>query len=117
MDVSRLEQEINLLHERVCYALGDPKRILILYVLAEKGRFVNEISELLDMPQPTVSRHLRVLRERELVETDRQGPAVFYTLTDQRIIAALDLMRGILTSQIEARVDLTQSFNRSSKES
>lgn len=117
MELPRLEQEINLLHERVCYALGDPKRILILYVLAEKGRYVNEISELLDMPQPTVSRHLRVLRERELVETDRQGPAVFYTIRDARIIEALDLMRGILTSQIEARVDLTQPYNRISKES
>jgi len=115
MELPILEQEINLLHERVCYALGDPKRILILYVLAEKGRYVNEISELLDMPQPTVSRHLRVLRERELVETDRQGPAVFYSLSDQRIIQALDLMRGILTSKIEARADLTQSFNRNNK--
>lgn len=116
MDIPRLEQEINLLHERVCYALGDTKRILMLYVLAQKGCYVNEISELLDIPQSTVSRHLRVLRERGLVATERNGTAVFYTLSDKRIITALDLMRDILNSQIAAQVNLTQAVNPINRE-
>ena len=33
MEIEILEQEINLMHERVCYALGDPKRVLMLYLL------------------------------------------------------------------------------------
>jgi ArsR family transcriptional regulator len=99
------------LHTRVCSALADPKRILILYLLSERGHFVNEIAEALDLPQPTVSRHLRVLRERELVRTERQGTAVCYTLADERIIQALDLMRSIVTSQLAAGVDLAQSLN------
>lgn len=65
-----------LLHERVCPALGDPKRLLILYALAEGPRCVNELVEVLQVSQPTVSRHLRVLRERGLVNTDRQGTAI-----------------------------------------
>jgi ArsR family transcriptional regulator len=111
LDIKKLEQEVGLLHNRVCYALSDPTRICILYVLAEQGRFVNEIAELLDTPQPTVSRHLRVLRERDLVHTERQGTAVCYSLTDRRIIQALDLMREIVASRLAVEVNLAQSLN------
>jgi ArsR family transcriptional regulator len=111
VDLEILGQEVGLLHTRVCSALSDPKRILILYLLSQRGHFVNEIAEVLDLPQPTVSRHLRVLRERELVCTERQGTAVCYTLADERIIQALDLMRSIVSSQLAAGVDLAQSLN------
>jgi len=111
LDIGKLEQEVDLLHNRVCYALSDPTRICILYVLSEGARFVNEIAELLDTPQSTISRHLRVLRERELVHTERQGTAVCYSLADDRIIRALNLMREIVVSHLAAEVDLAQSFN------
>jgi len=109
MDVQTLLLEIELLHDRICSALGDPTRIAILYLLAERELFVNEISDALDIPQSTASRHLRVLRERNLVGTDRQGTAVQYSLTDERIIHSLDLMRGILAEQIQNEAAITGS--------
>ncbi|MDO9546134.1 MAG: metalloregulator ArsR/SmtB family transcription factor [Pelolinea sp.] len=105
-----LELEINLLHERICSALADTTRIMILYLLAEKDMFVNDISEALDTPQSTISRHLRVLRERNLVATERQGTAVLYSLPDDRIIQVLDLMRAILNDQIQAEAAITKSI-------
>lgn len=116
MNRELLEREVNLLHNRVCVALGDPKRIMVLYFLAEGGAYVNDIASLLDMPQPTVSRHLRVLRDRGLVLTERRGTSVFYTLSDHRVIEALDLLRGILASQLEDHMELTQKgmLNQSS---
>jgi ArsR family transcriptional regulator len=110
MDIDILEQEVNLLHARVCSALGDPKRILILYVLFEQGRYVNEIADILDIPQPTISRHLKVLRERGLVETERKGNAILYTVADKRIIEALDLMRGILSSKLNESANFMQAL-------
>ena len=112
MDIKPLEKEVNLLHERICSALGDPTRILILYLLSERGMFVNEISDALEMPQSSASRHLRVLRERNLVATERQGTAVLYTLQDRRIIQALDLMRAILTTQMQAAAEVTGVFQK-----
>lgn len=102
-----LESEIALLHERVCSALGDPTRITILYLLAGADMYVNEIAEALEQPQSTISRHLKVLRERSLVLTQRQGTAVQYSLADRRIIEALDLMRAILAEQIMAEATIT----------
>ena len=110
-----LELEINLLHERICSALGDSTRIMILYLLKEKDMFVNEISEALDIPQSTISRHLRVLRERYLVDTDRQGTAVLYSLADDRIIQVLDIMRAILNEQIQKESAITKTISRSLK--
>ena len=107
MDIKSTEKEVNLLHERICSALGDPTRILILYLLSERGMFVNEISDALEMPQSSASRHLRVLRERNLVATERQGTAVLYSLQDRRIIQALDIMRAILSTQMQEAAEVT----------
>ncbi len=102
----QLVSEIELLHQKVCSAVGDPKRVMILYALAERSKYVSELADELRMPQPTVSRHLKVLNDRGMVSAAREGTTVFYTLSDRRIIQALDLMRGILRDLIlrEARV-------------
>jgi DNA-binding transcriptional ArsR family regulator len=112
MDIKSTEKEVNLLHERICSALGDPTRILILYLLAERGMYVNEIPEALKLPQSSASRHLRVLRERNLVATERQGTAVLYTLEDKRIIQALDLMRAILSQQLHEAAEITGAIQK-----
>ena len=93
--------ELNLLHANICQALGDPKRILILYALNQEPRHVTALADNLGFPQPTVSRHLRVLRQRQLVETERSGPAVIYRLSDKRIIEILDKMRLVLRDSMD----------------
>jgi DNA-binding transcriptional ArsR family regulator len=98
--------ELSLLHENICQAFNDPKRILILYALHEQPRHVSALADYLGMPQPTVSRHLRVLRQRSLVATDRQGPAVYYRVADERMIKVLDDMRQILRDAISKQTDI-----------
>jgi len=105
----KLEQEITLLHNRVCYGVADPKRVLILYALAGGPLCVNELAERLGLPQPAVSRHLRILRERGLVLTERKGPAIYYALADRRLIQAMDLLRAVLATQLAAEADLARS--------
>jgi DNA-binding transcriptional ArsR family regulator len=102
----RLEQEITALHAEVCAALADPKRIMILYELAEAPKNVTDLSHTLALPQPLVSRHLKVLRERSMVAALRQGPAVEYRLTDARLIKALDLLRAVLHDNLSHRAEL-----------
>ena len=104
-----LENEINELHSRLCAALADPKRILILYTLVEGPMSVTEICQSLQAPQPTVSRHLKTLRERGLVEANREAQSVFYSLTDVRVIQALDILREVLADLLETQSNLAQS--------
>ncbi|MCA9971358.1 MAG: winged helix-turn-helix transcriptional regulator [Anaerolineales bacterium] len=99
-------EELNLLHANICQALGDPKRIQILYALHNQPRHVTALAEELGMPQPTASRHLRVLRERALVTTERDGAAVVYYLADDRMIAVLDVMRQVMRSALARQADI-----------
>lgn len=96
LDLNTLSNEIDAMHGQICYALREPVRIMMLYLIGEKGRYVNEISELLQIPQSTASRHLAVLRERGLVNTERQGTSIQYTLADERILTILDEMRELI---------------------
>jgi ArsR family transcriptional regulator len=110
---TRLEQEVNLLHARVCSGLGDPTRILILYALADGPKYVGELAEELGSPQPTVSRHLKILRDRSLVTSERNGASVYYSLTDTRIIEALDLLREVLHTILEQQIELIEALDHS----
>ncbi len=89
-------QELNLLHASICRALADPKRILLLYALDHQPRHVTALADELDIPQPTVSRHLGILRQHSLVNFERDGSAVVYYLSDRRIIQVLDMMRLVM---------------------
>jgi DNA-binding transcriptional ArsR family regulator len=102
----KLTKEIYLLHEQVCHALGDPIRLLIFYALQRESHYVNDLAEELKLPQPTISRHLKILRERGLVIAQREGPAVRYSLADDRVIGALDLLRGVLRDRIMQQAEL-----------
>ncbi len=106
-----LAEEVSLLHAEMCQGLADPTRILILYCLADGRRRVNELAELLEIRQPTVSRHLKVLRERGLVLAAREGTAVWYELRDHRVIEALDLLREVMASILSQQAKLADAVS------
>jgi len=101
-----LQQEIQLLHAEICQALADPKRIALLYTLDKKRQCVKELAEALDVPQPTVSYHLKILRERGLAAAEPDGTTVYYSLTDRRIIEALDTLRAMLADNLARQAEL-----------
>ena len=101
-----LVQEINQLHADFCSALADSTRLVLLYALADGPRNVTELTQELNQPQPTVSRHLKILRDRGLVLANRQGMMVEYTLADRRVIDALDILRSIMRDSIQKRANL-----------
>ena len=95
------EQELQLLHTNICKSLGDIKRIQILYMLDSEPCNVTVLAAALNTPQPTVSRHLAILRRNSLVTAEREGQSVVYRLGDPRIIQVLDSMRTILRDLLE----------------
>jgi ArsR family transcriptional regulator len=105
-----LKQEIIQLQADFCAALSDPTRILILYALNETPRNVTELTNELGLPQPTISRHLKVLRERGLVITERQGTVITYHLADQRVIQAMDLLRSAMRDRLTQRANIVNEL-------
>jgi DNA-binding transcriptional ArsR family regulator len=95
-----------MMEAELCSAFSDPTRILILYELDGQPRTVTELTVDLNLSQPTVSRHLKVLRDRGLVTAERQGTTMHYRLTDRRLIDALDILRSVLRDRIMLRANL-----------
>jgi DNA-binding transcriptional ArsR family regulator len=73
-------------------ALGDPNRRAILALLGDRGRSVQEIADALPISRPAVSRHLRLLKEAELVAEEARGTRRIYRVQEQGIEA----VRGYL---------------------
>ena len=69
---------------RVMKALSDPNRIAIVKMLEHKVMCVCEIQAALELAQPTVSKHLKVLEDAGLVESRKEGVWVNYHLNDGR---------------------------------
>jgi ArsR family transcriptional regulator, arsenate/arsenite/antimonite-responsive transcriptional repressor len=76
-------------------ALADPTRVAIVNRLAASEECcVCDLNAAFDLSQPTVSHHLKVLREAGLVESSRRGTWAYYRLVPE----ALDALRGALAA-------------------
>jgi ArsR family transcriptional regulator len=84
------------LHARMCKAIADPKRLLILDALRCGARAVGDIAEECGLSQPNTSQHLAILRERNVVTTSRSGNTIYYSLTSPKVLAAVDLLREFM---------------------
>lgn len=66
-------------------ALANPHRLAILLELTAGARCVHELVEALAISQPLASQHLRVLRAARLVQTQRRGREIAYSLGDEHV--------------------------------
>jgi ArsR family transcriptional regulator len=88
-------QEVDdfLEHAQRFRALSEPARVAIVNRLASCGESrVCDLVEVLKLAQPTVSHHLRVLREAGLIEFERRGTCMHYRL----VPATIDDLRSTL---------------------
>lgn len=80
--------------------LGSPVRLGVILALDEHGeRCVHELTEMLDVNQPLMSQHLRVLRSANLIVGRRVGKEVRYTIADHHVT---HIVRDAITHAEEA---------------
>jgi len=106
----QVKEDIYRMHAQICKALADPKRLLILNELREGEKTVGEMATSLDLPQATVSQHLAILRQRTLVYSRRHGVNVFYTIANQKVIRAFDLLREVMAEQLAKEQELHEAY-------
>ncbi len=78
--VPLLDGEALPLLTRISTGLREPVRLQLLAALLPGERSVTELTQLLARSQPSVSKHLRVLRDQQLVRTRRDRNRVFYRI-------------------------------------
>lgn len=85
-------------------AIADPYRLTMLATLAaaQDEVCVCEFTEALPLNQPTVSHHLRILREAGLVTCERRGTWVYYRLADDAKARLSDALTNVFHQKVPA---------------
>ncbi len=83
-------------------ALADPTRRRVLQLLREGDMSAGELAEQFDSSWPTLSRHFAILREAELIQGEKQGASIIYSLNVSVLEEALLGMMAMF--QIDAAV-------------
>lgn len=94
ISASVLDQETAETLTSLLKVLADPARLQILSMLASAGGevCVCDLTEPLGLSQPTVSYHMKQLREGGFVSSERRGKWIFYSLVPARIHAVTDAL-------------------------
>jgi ArsR family transcriptional regulator, virulence genes transcriptional regulator len=85
-------------------ALANERRLQILCLLAAGERSVGEINGMLDLSQSALSQHLAVLREERLVQTRREGQAIYYSIVPGPAATVMETLHGIFCGRPPANV-------------
>lgn len=92
----------------LCKVFSNANRLMILELLQDGEEYtVSEIEEIVGIPQPTISQHLKVMRDQDVVERRKEGVRSFYTLTDDRIREGMQTMRTVLLDQLDGDIAMT----------
>jgi ArsR family transcriptional regulator len=96
--------------------VAEPTRLRILNCLAAAPLFVSDLQAVLDLPQPTVSRHLQVLRRAELVRDTPIAQFVLYRLRrDPGAVGRLlsTILDAVVHDDAEMRAERDRAADRS----
>ena len=104
------DSEMFKLKAELCKTFADAKRLAIIHELRSGERLVGELAQNLRVPHAVASRHLALLRNRGVVRPRREGTNVYYSLTDQKICNACDLVHEILVNQMEKNIELANKL-------
>lgn len=78
--------------EKLVGAIGDSNRMKILLLLSKREMCVCELESALGLPQPTVSHHLGLLEQADLLRRSKKGRFVFYEVLNSPV---LDLLKNL----------------------
>ena len=95
MAASSIKEQVYQELSRVTHALSNPKRMELIDVLSQKGYSVEELSKEIAMSIASTSQHLQVLKSAKLVETQRQGNFIIYSITDDSVLRLVSAVKEL----------------------
>lgn len=76
----------------LCKSLSHPFRLKLIEILKVGPKNVSEIEKETNQPQPFISQHLRVLRDKKIVTCERKKQERYYSLTNHKILEICKLL-------------------------
>lgn len=90
---------------KIIKALAHPTRLFIVDELVRGERCVCELQEMIGADMSTVSKHLAQLKVAGIVEDDKRGAQVFYTLRATCVPGFLDCIQNILKENVQQQLE------------
>ena len=89
---------------KIMKAMAHPSRLFIIDQLSEGERCVCELTDMIGADKSTVSKHLSVLREAGIVEDEKRGLQVYYTLRVPCVTNLFSCIEAVVKSNVEAQL-------------
>ena len=97
------------MHAELCKALANEHRQALLHAIGDGEKCVGDLAAEIGISVHNVSQHLRVLKERRLVASRKEGQTVYYHVTNMKFIQACALIREALVEQHLAQGESLQA--------
>jgi DNA-binding transcriptional ArsR family regulator len=114
-DTASAEYSFQLISRRL-KAIADPSRLSILHILCEGEKNVSELVRTTGLTQANVSKHLRILREEELVSCRRDHRRIFYDLASELANEICSLVCRSLEERAAMNKKILESYWRKQSE-
>ena len=88
---------------RFAHVIKEPMRVRIILALTGGPKMVNELVAAMGLKQPTISNHLRVLTDNNMVKRRRDGRMAYYSLTTKKIARVLEAIMRADNDMLAAR--------------
>jgi ArsR family transcriptional regulator, virulence genes transcriptional regulator len=102
-------QPVYRMHAELCKALANEHRQALLHAIGDGEKCVGDLAVEIGISVHNVSQHLRVLKERRLVASRKEGQTVYYHVTNMKFIQACALIREALVEQHLAQGESLQA--------
>jgi DNA-binding transcriptional ArsR family regulator len=83
--------------------LGHARRVAIFCELHDGRKTVSELADLCGATLPNVSQHLRIMRDKAMVKTEKEGQSVYYSIVDERFVDACRTIRDAMVEHMHVR--------------
>ena len=101
--------------ETIFKALGEPTRLKIIQILADRELCVCDLEEIMQISQPRISQHLKVLKHAGLVNERREGQRRICSLNTDLLNNTMNQFREYIVKPIEDIPELSEEYSRMPK--
>jgi len=110
LEKAKIDMRIYEMQAEVSKTLAHPIRLAILHSLRDREKTVNELVEIIGVSQSNLSQHLAIMRQKQILETRRQGSNVYYRVSNPDINKACDMVRAVLLDQLRQKQELASKY-------
>ena len=92
----------------ICSVFANPKRVMILWILAGQEKSVTEIALVIGASLQSTSQHLNLMKERRILESRREGQTIYYRIAENNLLQGCGLLWSEMQSSAWRRTNFEE---------